>query len=108
MVQDIVMTHSPKPPKAGKPDPAPKPPPGSKNPAPAEPPAGQKEQAKTEKKPSLDKLGDKLGDKKVGGRIEIPLISTPNDQVEMEQEMEDLFNEEKVKHHHGGSEPERD
>jgi len=41
-------------------------------------------------------------------RIEIPLISTPNDQVEIEQEMEELFNEEKVKHRHGGTEPERD
>ena len=43
-----------------------------------------------------------------GGRIEIPLISTPNDQVELEREMEELFNEEKVKHRHGGTEPERD
>jgi hypothetical protein len=41
-------------------------------------------------------------------RIEIPLISTPNDQAEMEREMEELFNEEKVKHRHGGTEPERD
>jgi len=41
-------------------------------------------------------------------RIEIPLISTPNDQVEMEREMEELFNEEKVTHRHGGTEPERD
>ena len=41
-------------------------------------------------------------------RIEIPLISTPNDQAEMEREMEELFNEEKVTHRHGGTEPERD
>jgi len=65
----------------------------------APPPDDRKETAKTDKKPSA---------KKEGGRIEIPLISTPNDQVEMEQEMEELFNEEKVKHHHGGTEPERD
>lgn len=41
-------------------------------------------------------------------RIEIPLISTPNDQLETEREMEELFNEEKVTHRHGGTEPERD
>ncbi|MEW6325103.1 MAG: hypothetical protein AB1515_06915 [Nitrospirota bacterium] len=41
-------------------------------------------------------------------RIEIPLISTPNDDQDMEKEMEELFNEEKVKHRHGGTEPERD
>jgi hypothetical protein len=41
-------------------------------------------------------------------RIEIPLISTPNDQAEMERELEELFNEEKVTHRHGGTEPERD
>jgi len=84
------MTHSPKPPKADKPGHAPKP----KAAVPPEQTADQKE-TKAEKKPS-------------SGRIEIPLISTPNDQVEMEQEMEELFNEEKVKHRHGGTEPERD
>ena len=47
-------------------------------------------------------------EKKPAGRIEIPLISIPNEQLEMEQEMEELFNEEKVKHRHGGTEPERD
>jgi len=51
---------------------------------------------------------EKAPEKTPPRRIEIPLISTPNDQVEMEQEMEELFNEEKVKHRHGGTEPERD
>jgi len=84
------MTQPPKPPKSDKPAHAAKP---------APPPSDGKETAKTDKKPLA---------KKEGGRIEIPLISTPNDQVELEQEMEELFNEEKVKHHHGGTEPERD
>lgn len=47
-------------------------------------------------------------EKKPPRRIEIPLISTPNDDEEMEREMESLFNEETVKHRHGGTEPERD
>lgn len=89
------MTQPSQPPKSAKPDPAPR----SKPSAPSDQPPIKLETAKTEKKPSVNK---------VGGRIEIPLISTPNDQVELEREMEELFNEEKVKHHHGGSEPERD
>ena len=50
----------------------------------------------------------KPAEKKPSGRIEIPLISVPDDAAEIEQEMEELFNEEKVKHRHGGTEPERD
>ena len=52
--------------------------------------------------------GQKPDEKKKPVRIEIPLISTPKDDEEMEREMEELFNEEKVKHRHGGTEPERD
>jgi hypothetical protein len=82
------MTQSPKPPKSRKPA-APDQP--SHKPETTPPPqtAGKEEKAPPR-------------------RIEIPLISTPNDQVEMEREMEELFNEEKVKHRHGGTEPERD
>ena len=46
--------------------------------------------------------------KKPTDRIEIPLISTPNDQEEMERELEEIYNEEKVTHRHGRTEPERD
>ena len=41
-------------------------------------------------------------------KIIIPLISTPSDQENLEEEMEELFNEDKVTHQHGGTEPERD
>ena len=41
-------------------------------------------------------------------RKEIPLISVPNDRDMIAEEMADLFNEDKVRHKHGGSEPEAD
>lgn len=40
--------------------------------------------------------------------IEIPLPIVPNDEPTMEDEMSELFNEDKVKHKHGRTEPERD
>jgi hypothetical protein len=87
------MPRSPKSPKPSKPDQAPR-----KRPAAPPQPAG-----------SAGKTAGTEDEKKAPARrIEIPLISTPNDQIEMEREMEELFNEEKVKHHHGGTEPERD
>jgi anti-sigma28 factor (negative regulator of flagellin synthesis) len=76
--------------------------------------------SKSQKTPSPDRpsrkrstpppktTGDKEKKPAPPRRIEIPLISTPNDQMEMEREMEELFNEEKVTHRHGGTEPERD
>ncbi len=39
---------------------------------------------------------------------EIPLISTPHDDEIMAQEMADLFDEDRVTHQHGNSEPEKD
>jgi len=41
-------------------------------------------------------------------RKEIPLISVPNDQDMIAEEMEELFEEDKVSHQHGSSEPEAD
>jgi anti-sigma28 factor (negative regulator of flagellin synthesis) len=69
------------------------------------PPHGKDEPGETAKS---EEPSAKKAEKKPSGRIEIPLISTPNDQIEMERELEELFNEEKVKHKHGGTEPERD
>ncbi|MBI3595668.1 MAG: hypothetical protein HY203_00775 [Nitrospirae bacterium] len=40
--------------------------------------------------------------------IDIPLPILPNDEKTLDDEMSDLFNEDKVKHEHGHTEPERD
>ena len=41
-------------------------------------------------------------------RKESPLISVPNDREMIAEEMEELFEEDKVSHQHGSSEPEAD
>lgn len=41
-------------------------------------------------------------------RKEIPLISVPNDRDMIADEMAELFDEDKVTHQHGNSEPEAD
>jgi hypothetical protein len=41
-------------------------------------------------------------------RKQIPLISVPNDRDMMAEEMAELFDEDKVTHKHGSSEPEAD
>lgn len=41
-------------------------------------------------------------------RKEIPLVSVPNDRDLIAEEMEELFNEDRVTHQHGSSEPEAD
>ena len=41
-------------------------------------------------------------------RKEIPLVSVPNDRETLAQEMEELFDEDRVTHKHGSSEPEAD
>ncbi|MDE3019776.1 MAG: hypothetical protein KGO52_05670 [Nitrospirota bacterium] len=41
-------------------------------------------------------------------RKEIPLVSVPNDRDMIASEMEELFDEDKVTHKHGSSEPEAD
>lgn len=41
-------------------------------------------------------------------RKEIPVVSVPNDRDMIADEMADLFDEDKVTHQHGSSEPEAD
>jgi hypothetical protein len=41
-------------------------------------------------------------------RKQIPLVSVPNDRDMMAEEMAELFDEDKVTHKHGSSEPEAD
>ena len=41
-------------------------------------------------------------------RKEIPLVSVPNDRDMIAEEMAELFDEDKVTHKHGSSEPESD
>ncbi len=41
-------------------------------------------------------------------RRELPLVSVPNDDDTIAQEMAELFEEDKVSHQHGSSEPEAD
>ena len=41
-------------------------------------------------------------------RKEIPLISVPNDRDMIAEEMAELFDEDRVSHQHGSSEPEAD
>ena len=41
-------------------------------------------------------------------RKEIPLISVPNDREMIAEEMAELFDEDRVSHQHGSSEPEAD
>lgn len=41
-------------------------------------------------------------------RKEIPLVSVPNDREMIAEEMAELFEEDKVNHQHGSSEPEAD
>jgi hypothetical protein len=48
------------------------------------------------------------GEKEPKTRKEIPLISVPNDRDMIAEEMEELFEEDKVSHQHGSSEPEAD
>lgn len=41
-------------------------------------------------------------------RKEIPLVSVPNDREMIAEEMAELFDEDRVSHQHGSSEPEAD
>lgn len=64
----------------------------SKKPRPADPPEEKPQPAESEPK----------------ARKEIPLISVPNDRDMIAEEMEELFDEDRVSHQHGSSEPEAD
>lgn len=50
--------------------------------------------------------GTKTEPKKKAFNIPLPIV--PNDESTVDEEMNELFNEDKVKHKHGGAEPERD
>lgn len=49
-----------------------------------------------------------LPEEKPKARKELPLISVPDDRDMIAEEMAELFEEDKVSHQHGSSEPEAD
>jgi hypothetical protein len=49
-----------------------------------------------------------LPEEKPKARKELPLISVPDDRDLIAEEMAELFEEDKVSHQHGSSEPEAD
>jgi hypothetical protein len=49
-----------------------------------------------------------LPEEKPKPRKEIPLVSVPDDRDMIAEEMAELFEEDKVSHQHGSSEPEAD
>jgi hypothetical protein len=55
-----------------------------------------------------DKLKQPTPDETPKPRKEIPLVSVPNDRDMIAAEMEELFDEDRVSHQHGSSEPEAD
>ena len=57
------------------------------------------------KQPIPESPSDK---KEAKPRKEIPLVSVPNDRDMIAEEMEELFDEDRVSHQHGSSEPEAD
>ena len=61
------------------------------------------------KKPEKEKEVKKPeGSEKKKRSVALPIIQVPNDTEEMEAEMQDLFNEDKVEHVQGSIEPEAD
>ena len=58
--------------------------------------------------PMNDKLKQPTPEETPKSRKEIPLISVPNDRDMIAAEMEELFDEDRVSHQHGSSEPEAD
>ena len=61
---------------------------------------------KPPQKPKAPK--EKTGDQDTKARKEIPLVSVPHDRDMIADEMAELFEEDKVTHKHGSSEPEAD
>ena len=66
----------------------------------------------TEKQPPTENPGDppgsSTGDKSPKVRKELNVVSIPSDEEMIAEEMEELFEEDKVTHQHGSSEPEAD
>lgn len=58
--------------------------------------------------PKSPKLPSPPPDGEAKPRKEIPLVSVPNDRDMMADEMAELFDEDRVTHQHGSSEPEAD
>ncbi len=67
----------------------------------ADSPPRQSDPSKNSDQPEPDRPEPK-------GRKEIPLVSVPNDRDMIAEEMAELFEEDKVTHKHGSSEPEAD
>lgn len=61
-----------------------------------------------EPKPPRQKPADVPEPDQPKARKEIPLVSVPNDRDIIAEEMAELFDEDKVTHQHGSSEPEAD
>lgn len=59
-------------------------------------------------KPSQPSDSDTTPDEKAKRRREINLVSVPNDDDTMDEEMAELFEEDEVSHQHGDSHPEAD
>lgn len=66
----------------------------------------------TEKQPPTENPGDppgsSTGGKRPKVRKELEVVSIPSDEEMIAEEMEELFEEDKVTHQHGSSEPEAD
>lgn len=62
----------------------------------------------TTPKPDPQKTPTPVTQTETKPRKEIPLISVPNDQDMIAAEMAELFDEDRVSHQHGSSEPEAD
>jgi hypothetical protein len=58
--------------------------------------------------PKAPQPADPSNETGVKPRKEIPLVSVPNDREMMADEMAELFDEDRVTHQHGSSEPEAD
>ncbi len=61
----------------------------------------------TDKKPEKPSQ-DKPAPQPPKAKKELPLIAVPNDDELMAEEMAELFDEDRVSHQHGSSEPEAD
>jgi len=59
-------------------------------------------------KPSIPQTPPPSADATPKPRKEIPLVSVPNDRDMIAAEMAELFDEDRVSHQHGSSEPEAD
>jgi hypothetical protein len=62
----------------------------------------------TTQKPDSQKNPTPVTQTETKPRREIPLISVPNDRDMIAAEMAELFDEDRVSHQHGSSEPEAD